>query len=427
MKKLTVFPLLSFVALTIVLALGCSENSIQEPSVSMDAPDPGESMFGGGTGSGDIALAEDDSEIGTLVAIQGDVEAVDYNTLKLEEVLTFSDVDAAVKPGIHHESMVMTGCAGIAERFEGQTRTTVMVGNYPHDDLSGTPTGPLTLASGAPGENVGVATETTCGPSEVLVGWGPLGYPLLWGGGEGSIAILFANDQSEFGLRMCGGNAGHVTFQFFGRDGSLLATAVVYRVREDYFGFRRVGGAKDIAGVSIHNVDVGGVAIDDLTFDVNDCNIADGYHLDIKPTSCPNPLNMVGGGTLPVAILGSEDADVMDIDVSTVMLEELSPLRYEYEDVAAPVMEPEPCECTTAGPDGFMDVTFKFDKGDLVDVLGPMDVGTVVPLTLTAYTLEGRIVELQDCMVIVRGSPEVDREGGGGSAAAVGGFDHSSN
>ena len=40
--------------------------------------------------------------------------------------------------------------------------------------------------------------------------------------------------------------------------------------------------------------------------------------IDIKPTSCPNPLNVKSKGVLPVAILGTASFDVNDVDVSTV-------------------------------------------------------------------------------------------------------------
>jgi hypothetical protein len=317
MKKFTVFQFLGFAALTIVLALGCSENSIQEPSVSLNSPDPGESMFGGSQGSGDVALAEDGLDTISFTTIQGGLESVDYNALKLEDVLTFGDVEAAPKPGVHHDLLVESGCAGIAERFVGQTRSTVMVGSYPHDALSANASGPLALASGAPDENVGVATETTCGASEVLVGWGPLGYPELWGGGEGSIAILFADDQSEFGLRMCGGNSGQVYFNFFGRDGSLLGSAVVYRVREAYFGFKRIGGVADIAGVSIHNVDVGGVAIDDLTFDVSTCNDCVG---DVGVRVTPETFNVARYGNFVTGHVSVPDGyEFEDVTGATIV------------------------------------------------------------------------------------------------------------
>jgi glucose/arabinose dehydrogenase len=49
--------------------------------------------------------------------------------------------------------------------------------------------------------------------------------------------------------------------------------------------------------------------------------------LDIKPGSCPNPLNRRSRGVLPVALLGTEDFDVTDVDVSTLTLGRGGPVR----------------------------------------------------------------------------------------------------
>jgi len=42
--------------------------------------------------------------------------------------------------------------------------------------------------------------------------------------------------------------------------------------------------------------------------------------LDIKPGSCPNPLNVRSSGQLPVGLLGTDGFDVADVDVSTLAL-----------------------------------------------------------------------------------------------------------
>jgi hypothetical protein len=134
--------------------------------------------------------------------------------------------------------------------------------------------------------------------------------------------------------------------------------------------------------------------------------------LDIKPTSCPNPLNMKPfedpnlnakqkkGGLLPVAVLGSNDLDVMNIDVSSLLLEGVAPLKSGYEDVAAPVVDPEECECTEAGPDGFMDLTLKFDKAEIAAALGAVVHGDVIALTLTGQMLDGTALAGTDCIWI---------------------------
>ena len=43
--------------------------------------------------------------------------------------------------------------------------------------------------------------------------------------------------------------------------------------------------------------------------------------VDIKPMSCPNSLNVKGGGVLPVAILGTDVFDVTTIDTTSLHLE----------------------------------------------------------------------------------------------------------
>jgi len=134
--------------------------------------------------------------------------------------------------------------------------------------------------------------------------------------------------------------------------------------------------------------------------------------LDIKPRSCPNPLNLMlfdnppdnarphKGGVLPVAVLGRPDFDVDDIDVSTVLLEGVAPIRHNYEDVAAPVVDGEACECTSAGSDGYVDLTLKFDKADIAAAIGSAADGDVIPLTVTALLNDGTPVDGTDCVVI---------------------------
>jgi hypothetical protein len=123
--------------------------------------------------------------------------------------------------------------------------------------------------------------------------------------------------------------------------------------------------------------------------------------LDVNPTSCPNPLNVKSKGVLPAAITGSETLDVNDIDVATLRLEGVSPLRSAIEDVAAPFASdiqdpPERDDCTTDGPDGFTDLTLTFDTQAIVAALGAVNDGDVLVLTLTGELLDGTPIEGQD-------------------------------
>jgi hypothetical protein len=123
--------------------------------------------------------------------------------------------------------------------------------------------------------------------------------------------------------------------------------------------------------------------------------------VDVHPTSCPNPINTKRAGVTPVAILGFEDFDVTQIDPATVVLFNadledpvlVSPLRWAFEDVATPY-EPyidKPMDiyaCTEDGPDGYLDMTLKFDTQALVTAMGEVSGGQALKLTLTGNLLE---------------------------------------
>ena len=125
------------------------------------------------------------------------------------------------------------------------------------------------------------------------------------------------------------------------------------------------------------------------------------FQIDIKPASCPNPINVKDKGVLPVAILGSDDFDVLTIDPVSIRLEGIAPVRSSYEDVATPASDDvEICECTTDGPDGYLDLTFKFNVQEIVASLGEVNDGEELELTLTGALNDGTSIEGTDCIVI---------------------------
>jgi hypothetical protein len=117
--------------------------------------------------------------------------------------------------------------------------------------------------------------------------------------------------------------------------------------------------------------------------------------IDIKPTSCPNPLNVGSKGVLPVAILGTPKFDVNTVIAEKVRLvlpkgEFVLPERYAFEDVATP--QPPPitgCDtCSTAGPDGLMDLTLKFNLEEVVAKLGDVEDGQCFKIELFVPTTQ---------------------------------------
>lgn len=88
--------------------------------------------------------------------------------------------------------------------------------------------------------------------------------------------------------------------------------------------------------------------------------------IDVKPGSCPNPINLQKRGFTPVAVVGSDTLDVRQIDIASVRLAGVSPSRFSFDDVAAST---DPASwsysCSTEGPDGIRDLTLKFSTQEL--------------------------------------------------------------
>jgi hypothetical protein len=126
--------------------------------------------------------------------------------------------------------------------------------------------------------------------------------------------------------------------------------------------------------------------------------------VDIKPQGCPNPLNTKSKGVTSVAILGTADFDITQIDIASLRLEGVAPVRSSMEDVATPFTPTDGLDdahdCNDFGPDGFADLTLKFDTQDLIQALGDVEDGEVRVVTLTGVLHDGTPIEGQDVVVI---------------------------
>ena len=128
---------------------------------------------------------------------------------------------------------------------------------------------------------------------------------------------------------------------------------------------------------------------------------------DIRPTSCPNPVNRVARGVLPTAILGFEGFDVADIDPATVNISGVYPHRWSIEDVATPYYpftdkELDPYSCNTSMVDGFMDLVLFFDNEQISQLLTGYPVNSVVRLEVSGFLHDGTKIIGEDIVVIVR-------------------------
>jgi hypothetical protein len=138
--------------------------------------------------------------------------------------------------------------------------------------------------------------------------------------------------------------------------------------------------------------------------------------VDIKPGSCPNPLNLKSKGALPVSVLGTEEFDVTTVDPATVTIqregvdEHVAPLRWAYEDVATP-FEPflgkEDCyeDCNELWDDGYTDLTLKFDSQEIVAAIGEVSDEECLVLKLNGNLLEdegGTPIGGEDVVLILK-------------------------
>ncbi len=126
--------------------------------------------------------------------------------------------------------------------------------------------------------------------------------------------------------------------------------------------------------------------------------------MDIHPAGCPNPLNVNAKGVLPVALCGTACLDFSLVDPTTIKLEGVSALRYDWEDVSRPNgHKPVDCaDCNTDGPDGMMDLTLKFDIPALAAALGAVEDGECRMLTLTGKYLDGTSFSSIDYVKIIK-------------------------
>jgi hypothetical protein len=132
--------------------------------------------------------------------------------------------------------------------------------------------------------------------------------------------------------------------------------------------------------------------------------------IDIKPGSCPNPLNLKSRGVLPVAILGSEYFDVNTIHLVSLRLEGVAPIRSSYEDVTGSARDTDDCNCMEEGPDGYTDLMLKFETQEIVEALADTydNIGKsdILPMEMTGELSDATLIEGWDCIQIVGKVPE---------------------
>ena len=129
--------------------------------------------------------------------------------------------------------------------------------------------------------------------------------------------------------------------------------------------------------------------------------------LDIKPGSCPNPINTGAGGVVPVSVLGTASFDVALVNLATVRLGRvdgtggtIAPTgTIAYEDTGTPFAD-DGCDCHAATGDGITDLSLKFAKPALVAtlLLESEPPSSYLPLQLTGELIDGTPFVAYDCI-----------------------------
>ncbi|MHC4445206.1 MAG: HYR domain-containing protein, partial [Planctomycetota bacterium] len=130
-------------------------------------------------------------------------------------------------------------------------------------------------------------------------------------------------------------------------------------------------------------------------------------NLDIKPDSCPSPLNMNTNnkGRIKFALLGSDKCEVNEIDVNSIAIAGVVfPSKIPTTmDVGTPRPVSQQCECRGHKKDGINDLLIHFPRKEIILALGlnTMERKTVVPITVTGKLLDGTPFEATDCVKLV--------------------------
>lgn len=164
-------------------------------------------------------------------------------------------------------------------------------------------------------------------------------------------------------------------------------------------------------GFTVGNIKVGVAALATLAGYVPPLTVS----FDMRPGSCPNPLNPMSHGVVPALVLGSMDVDANDIDAASLRIEgSVSPLKFRVADMAsARTGGGNPCAdiasahnggsnpCADMSPDGINDLWLEFSTQDIAAVLGPVGKGDIVTLHLTGRLINGTHIEGEDVVAIV--------------------------
>jgi len=133
--------------------------------------------------------------------------------------------------------------------------------------------------------------------------------------------------------------------------------------------------------------------------------------VDAMPNNCANAINPNARAVMAVIIVGTDEFDVGQVNVSSVTLEGLEPIRSVYRDRAAP----DQCRGLT---DGVLDLVLVFETHPLKQALMargvPMQHGATATIHLQGVMHDGTLFAGED-EVTFKGNPTHNDNGFGRS------------
>ncbi|MEN8657223.1 hypothetical protein [Marivita sp.] len=205
------------------------------------------------------------------LAAAADLRAVPYDNLlhQLHRIERFDTLPSTAEPGHRIDQHWRAPGLTIGERLAGQD-----VQNADgFDAVTGTPAAPLRAIPGAPGQTFAIAHHAGFG-SNALFPVGPTGAEQPEGRGEGSAAFVFDAPQIAIGMRLHAEYSdplgqrpapGSAVLTF--HDATGQTTQITLPLTHGVLSY---GWLSDVGiiGLTIQNTDPGGIAIDDILYDV---------------------------------------------------------------------------------------------------------------------------------------------------------------
>ena len=120
---------------------------------------------------------------------------------------------------------------------------------------------------------------------------------------------------------------------------------------------------------------------------------------DIRPNKKLNYLN-VNKEFLWTLILGTKELKVEKIDVASIRLAGVAPIRSKFKDISTHIDCENEFGCSEAGPDGYRDLRLKFNVQEILDTIGNVNDGDEWILQLTGVLQNGTPFTGEDLIII---------------------------